>query len=206
MGMGVGLHSRGERFMQKLILASGSKARRVLLKQMGLKFEVSVSGATESHKFTGSCSALVVKNALSKARDVSRHYRSGLVIGADTVVLAGGKIIGKPRDLVDAKRTLKLLSRTPQWVYTGIAIVNIDNRREYTGYEKTKIYMIRLSGRQIDGYFKKVSPLDKAGSFDIQGVGGIFIDRIEGCFYNVVGLPLAKLASMLRRAGFDPFE
>lgn len=147
-----------------------------------------------------------MNNAMEKALDVARRYRSGVVIGADTVVLVGKKMIGKPRDLKDARRTLKLLSNKPQWVYSGVAVIDIDNGKRYLDYEKTKIYMYKLSDKQIMNYFKKVSPLDKAGSFDIQGLGGIFIDRIEGCFYNVVGLPIAKLAGMLRRTGIDFFE
>lgn len=189
--------------MRKIILASRSKARRKLLAQMGLSFVVAEAKTKESHILRGSCSKLVMDNALVKAIDVAKRYHSGVVIGADTVVLVGKKIIGKPKDLKDARKTLRLLSKNPQWVYTGVAVIDIDNAKSYTGYEKTKIYMYGLSDKQIENYFKKVSPLDKAGSFDIQGIGGIFIDRIEGCFYNVVGLPIARLAKMLRAVGVD---
>jgi len=144
-------------------------------------------------------------NALRKARDVASRFDSGVVIAADTVVLVGRKIIGKPRDIEDAFRTLKLISQKPQWVYTGLAVIDIDNKKTLTDHEKTKIYMYRLTDRQIRKYFKRVSPLDKAGSFDIQGLGSIFINRIEGCFNNVIGLPLAKLAKMLRKLGIDVF-
>ncbi|MFA5147294.1 MAG: nucleoside triphosphate pyrophosphatase [Candidatus Omnitrophota bacterium] len=191
--------------MRRIILASRSKARRELLKRIGLKFITAGSDAVERRKLIGSCSSLVTGNALAKARDVSKRFRSGVVIAADTVVLVGKKIVGKPKDLKDAFNTLKLLSRRPQWVYTGIAVIDIDKDRVFTGYEKTKVYVYRLTGRQIMSYFRKVSPLDKAGSFDIQGLGGVFIDRIEGCFYNVVGLPLAKLAKMLEKTGVSIF-
>lgn len=191
--------------MRKLILASRSKARQDLLKQMGLKFAVAASDVKESRIMKGSCADLVVNNALKKALDVAGKRSSGVVIGADTVVLVGKKIIGKPRDLKDAYRTLKLLSKKPQWVYSGIAVVDIESGKVYTDHERTKVYMYPLTDRQIKNYFKKVSPLDKAGSFDIQGMGGIFIDRIEGCFYNVVGLPLAKLARLLRKTGVEVF-
>lgn len=190
---------------RRIILASGSKARQKLLKQMGLKFTVAKSKIRECHILRGTASRIVMNNAAEKALDVARRYRSGVVIGADTVVLVGKKMIGKPRDLKDAHRTLKLLSNKPQWVYSGLAVIDIDNGKRYLDYEKTKIYMYKLSDKQIMSYFKKVSPLDKAGSFDIQGLGGIFIDRIEGCFYNVVGLPIAKLAEMLRLTGIDLF-
>jgi septum formation protein len=168
---------------------------------MGLDFRVVPSNARESRRIGRSCADLVIKNALRKARDVAGRRPSSVVVGADTVVYAGNRIIGKPRSIQDAARTLKFLSKRPQWVYSGIAVVDAATGREYTAFEKTKVLMYPLSDRQIMRYFSKVSPLDKAGSFDIQGMGGIFIDRIEGCFYNVVGLPLAKLAKLLRKTG-----
>jgi len=192
--------------MRKIILASKSKARRDLLKQIGLTFEIAESNARESRGLKGGCSGLVVDNALKKARSVAKRYDSGVVIAADTLVLVGKKIIGKPKDKKDAFRTLKLLSQKPQWVYTGIAVIDIDNKKEYKDYEKTKVYMYRLTDEEISHYLKWASPLDKAGSFDIQGLGGIFIDKIEGCFYNVVGLPLAKLAKILKKVGIKVFK
>ena len=176
-----------------------------MLKQIGLKFKVAKSNVREISKLNGSCADLVAENALRKAQDVAGRLKSGVVIGADTVVRAGNRIIGKPKNMKDAIETLKLLSKKPQWVYTGIAVVDIDNDRTFVDYEKTKIYMYHLTDRQIRNYFKRVSPMDKSGSFDIQGLGSIFIDRIEGCFYNVVGLPLAKLARLLNKAGVDVF-
>ncbi|MFA5336494.1 MAG: Maf family protein [Candidatus Omnitrophota bacterium] len=192
--------------MRKIILASQSKQRQRLLNQIGLEFVTAKSDTREDMRLKGSCAKLVMSNALKKAGDVAKRYSSGVVIAADTVVLSGRKIIGKPKDLADAFRTLKLISQKPQWVYTGMAVIDIDNKKVLTDYEKTKIYMYRLSDRQIRNYFKKVSPMDKAGSFDIQGLGSIFINRIEGCFNNVIGLPLAKLAKMLKRIGIDLFS
>lgn len=191
--------------MRKIILASQSKARQKLLKEIGLTFEVAKSDVKESRELKRGAAALVMENAFKKAKDVAKRFQSGVVIGADTVVLAGNRIIGKPSSMSDARRTLKLLSRKPQWVYTGIAIIDIENKGLSLDYEKTKIYMSPVTNRQIRNYFKRVSPFDKAGSFDIQGLGSIFIDRIEGCFYNVVGLPLAKLTKMLKEAGIDVF-
>ena len=191
--------------MRKIMLASASKARRALLEQIGLKFAVATSRIKEDRRLRGACSDLVVSNALKKAKDVARRQSSGIVIAADTVVLVGKKIIGKPKSIKDAFRTLKLLSKSPQWVYSGIAVIDIDRDKVYTDHEKTRIWMYPLTDEEIRRYFRKVSPLDKAGSFDIQGMGGIFIDRIEGCFYNVVGLPLAKLARILKKAGIDIF-
>lgn len=190
---------------RRIILASASRARRKLLKEIGLKFTVARSGVREHRLVKTNCKDLVIGNAMAKALDVSGKFKSGIVIGADTVVLVGKKIIGKPRNLKDAFRTLKLLSRKPQWVYTGIAVIDIDKNKAYASYDRTKVYMYRLSDSEIKNYFKRVSPLDKAGSFDIQGFGSCFIDRIEGCFYNVVGLPMAKLAKILKKTGMEVF-
>ena len=204
--MGIGIYRGGEsENMRRIILASRSPARQKLLRQIGLRFRVSVSKAPESRDLRNGCARLVIDNALKKAVDVSKRFDAGIVIAADTVVLVGNKIIGKPKNIKDAYATLRLLSKHPQWVYTGLAVIDIDSGLRYTTSEKTKVYMYPLTEAQMRRYFRKVSPLDKAGSFDIQGLGGIFIDRIEGCFYNVVGLPLAKLAKMLRKAGVEIF-
>ena len=188
--------------MRKIILASRSKARQKLLKQIGLKFHIVEADVRESSSLKGKrCSALVIDNAVKKARAVAKRFDTGVIIAADTVVLVGKRIIGKPRTMADAVRSLKVLSKSPQWVYTGVAVYDIDRARMLTDFEKTKVYMYPLDEEQIKKYFRKISPFDKAGSFDVQGPGSIFIDRIEGCFYNVVGLPLAKLGAMLKKVG-----
>jgi len=189
--------------MRRIILASKSKPRQKLLKQIGLRFKVVESRAKETVRLKGRCSDFVIDNALKKAQDVAARFDRGVVIAADTVVLVGKKIIGKPKKMGDAVRALKILSRKPQWVYTGIAVIDIDNARTLADYEKTKVYMYPLTDRQIRKYFKRISPFDKAGAFDVQGRGSVFIDRIEGCFYNVVGLPLARLAKILRKVGVE---
>jgi len=191
--------------MRRIILASRSKARQKLLKQIGLKFCVMGSRVKEDERLKGRCGDFVIRNALRKARDVAGRLNGGIVIGADTVVLAGRSIIGKPKSMRDACKALRILSKKPQWVYTGLAVIDVDSGKVYTDYEKTKVYMYPLTDEQISHYFSRISPFDKAGSFDVQGPGSIFIDRIEGCFYNVVGLPLAKLAKIFRRIGIEIF-
>ncbi len=186
-------------------MASRSKARRKLLNGIGLKFTVRASNVRERRVIKTNCADLVMENALLKAFDVAGRTKAGIVIAADTVVLVGNRIIGKPKSIKEAMRTLNLLSRKPQWVYTGIAVIDIDKNRKYASFDKTKVYMYHLTEREIKNYFKRVSPLDKAGSFDIQGFGGVFIDRIEGCFYNVVGLPMAKLARIIKKTGMEIF-
>jgi len=192
--------------MRKIILASKSKARQKLLRQIGLKFRVSELRVREKRVLKKKCNDLVIENALRKALNAAKKLKSGIVIGVDTVVLVNGKIIGKPRSMKDAFKTLKLLSRRPQWVYSGLAVIDIDNNVTSKACEKTKVYMRTLNDAEIKAYLKRASTLDKAGSFDIQGLGGMFVDRIEGCFYNVVGLPLAKLARMLKKSDVDIFH
>ncbi|MGE5197715.1 MAG: Maf family nucleotide pyrophosphatase, partial [Deltaproteobacteria bacterium] len=185
--------------MRKIYLASASKARKKLLKNLGLKFTVFPSTIKErrSHRNL-SYEELVKENALRKARDVASKVKTGLIIAADTVMVQDGRIFGKPRNLKDARRMLKKLSRRRQLVYTGIAVIDKDKNKTKVSCEKTGVYMDKLTDSEIREYFSRVTPLDKAGSFDIQGKGALFIRRIEGCFYNVVGLPLRKLYLMLK--------
>lgn len=167
----------------------------------GLKFKVISAKIKEEKKPGLSYATLVKRNALAKAQNVAGRVKNGIIIGADTIVVQGKKIFGKPRDLKAAQRMLKRLSGKPQWLYTGVAIIDKDQHKMRLCYEKTKVYMDRLTDREIKNYFARVSPLDKAGSFDIQGKGAFFIRRIEGCFYNVVGLPLRKLYRMFKEIG-----
>ena len=188
--------------MKKLILASASLQRQKLLKDLGVQFAVKVSQAQEVQKIRSTCSALVKHNALLKAQDVAVCLKSGVVVGADTVVYDGHKnLIGKPRNLQDAKKMLHALFSKPHWVYTGVAVIDAATGKRAVDYEKTKVFMLPLTDEEIDRYHRKVSPLDKAGGFDIEGGGSVFIHRIEGCYTNVIGLPIAKLAMMLRRFG-----
>lgn len=183
---------------RNIYLASDSKARKKLLKILGLKFKVLPSKVVQEKVNGRSFPGLVKSNALKKAKDAAARIKSGIVIGADTIAVQDGKVYGKPKDLKDARRMLKALSLKPQYLYTGIALIDKDNNKIKLACEKTKVYMDKLSDEQINSYFSCVSPLDKAGSFDIQGRGAFFIRRIEGCFYNVVGLPLRRLYKMLK--------
>ncbi|MFZ2938179.1 MAG: nucleoside triphosphate pyrophosphatase, partial [Candidatus Omnitrophota bacterium] len=193
--------------MKKLYLASESKARKKLLDIFGLKFKVLPSQVIEKQRSKNlSYAQLVKRNAEEKAKGVIKKIKSGIIIAADTIVVQDGKIYGKPKNLKSAHRMLKKLSQKPQWLYTGICVIDKDENKKFIDYEKTKVYMDKLTDEKIENYFSKVSPLDKAGSFDIQGRGAFFIRRIEGCFYNVVGLPLRKLYQMLNKTGLKVFS
>lgn len=186
--------------MKTIYLASNSKARKELLKSLGLKFKVLPGEVKERRSAQGISYAKLVKlNALKKALDAGRKVKSGVIIAADTIMVQGKRIFGKPKSLKDAKIMLKATAAKPQAVYTGLAVLDKDSGRVLVDYEKTIVYMDKLKDEDIDAYFKKVSPMDKAGSFDIQGKGALFVRKINGCFYNVVGLPLRKLYTMLKK-------
>lgn len=185
----------------RIYLASASPQRRKLLKFAGVRFTVRPSHVPEEQKIRSTCADLVKHNALIKAEHLARQLKKGIVIGADTVVYAGGRIIGKPKNLKEAKQVLKVLFSRPQWVYTGVAVINAGTGKRVVDYEKTRIFMHQLSDEEIDRYHGITSPLDKAGGFDIEGRGGLFINRIEGCYSNVIGLPMARLRVMLKKFG-----
>ncbi|VAX35896.1 Septum formation protein Maf [hydrothermal vent metagenome] len=187
---------------KKIILASGSVQRKKLLKQIGLKFSVQPSAAKEIMKIQTTCSALVKHNALLKVQDVAEKLKTGIVIGADTVAYMGNKkIAGKPKSLKEARDVLKILFNKPQWIYTGVAVIDVSTGQTIVDYEKTQVFMTHLTDKEIAAYHKRVNPFDKAGGFDIEGLGSVFIRRIEGCYSNVVGLPIAKVSNMLKKVG-----
>lgn len=188
--------------MKKLILASASVQRKNLMKLLKLPFVVRRSKAVEIDTIRTTVSDLVRENAFIKALDVAEETREpAIVIGADTVVYARGKLVLKPKDLPDAKKHLKLLMEEPHWVYTGVALIDTLTGKSLVEHERTRVFMNVLDDAEIDRYHREVPPMDKAGGFDIEGRGGLFIPRIEGCYFNVVGLPLARLAAMLKKFG-----
>jgi len=190
--------------MKRIILASASPQRRTLMKILDLPFTVKPSRARESVELGKGVAYLVEHNAKLKAREVAARSKSALVIGSDTVVYSARKrLILKPKNLREAKNNLKELMAKPHWVYSGVAVIDTDTGKTLVTHEKTKVFMRPLSDDVIDRYHKFVSPLDKAGGFDIEGKGALFIHRIEGCYFNVVGLPLAQLARMLKKFGVE---
>lgn len=187
--------------MVMLILASKSKARKKLLEALGVKFRVMPARVKEHADAVRHPARTVAANALLKARDAARRVKKGIVVGCDTLVWQDGRAFGKPASLKEARAMLKRLSHRPHVLYTGIAVIDAASGREMTEVEETRIEMEPLSDREIAQYFRKVSPLDKAGGFDVQGLGGSFIRRIRGCYFNVVGLPIARLRVMLKKFG-----
>ncbi len=190
--------------MQEIILASASPRRAELLKRIGIAFRVVPSDVDEALEGDLDARSLALKLACRKAMAVAARYPGALVLAADTVVCCEGEILGKPEDHRDAARMLQLLSGRTHEVSTGVVL-----RREITGHHReevvtTRVTFRRLSREEILGYIATGEPFDKAGGYGIQGYGALLVEGIEGCYSNVVGLPLARLGEMLREFGVDP--
>lgn len=187
--------------MRKLILASGSPRRKDLLHQIGLQFEIIPSNIEENISETDPLQ-LVKKLALLKAADVARRA-TGVVIGADTIVVADNTILGKPISTEDAIGMLERLNGSQHQVATGVAIVDSNSGREWLAVEVTQVFFRKYSSAEILKYVASGEPMDKAGAYAIQGQGSLFVQKIEGCFFNVMGLPLLKTAQLLKEAGIE---
>ena len=180
-----------------LVLASSSPRRIELLRMLGVRFSVIPSGIEEDSDQSMPVDDLVERNALSKASEIAGRLDTGLVIGADTVVVLDGKIYGKPSDLDDARRMLSELAGRTHQVFSGVAVVRVEDGASRTAHAVTDVAFRPFSGGQITRYFDMIDPLDKAGAYAIQGIGGVIIEKLAGCYYNVVGLPLTVLDDLL---------
>ena len=185
--------------MNRFVLASKSPRRREILENIGLDFEILVSSADED-KIARNISPemLVSQLALLKATAVAEKIDDGdaFIIGADTVVSLEGEILEKPVDEADAKRMLKELSGKTHSVFTGVCVFEKKSGKAISKYQKTDVTFKVLSDKKIDAYIKTGEPMDKAGSYGIQGKGALLIDGIKGDYFNVVGLPVALLADI----------
>lgn len=185
-----------------LVLASTSPRRRELLTMIGARFDLEFPRVDESaFSAITAPDRLVVRLAEAKARDVAARRPDDVVIGADTVVVLDGQILGKPREREEARRMLRQLSGRTHQVWTGLAVVHRASGRAELAAERTDVTFRELSQDEIDRYTQLGEGLDKAGAYAVQGVGALFVERLEGCYFNVVGLPLARLHSLLTRFG-----
>ena len=187
----------------KLILASASPRRAEILRSAGLPFSVLSSAVDETPVPTESPQDLVRRLALAKAELVAaRALGPAIVIAADTVVVLEGAILGKPRTSEDARQMLEKLSGRTHTVMTGVTLIRLPDveRREFI--ETTQVHFASISNEEIVKYLSSGEPFDKAGAYAIQGLGGRFIPRIDGCYFNVVGLPLSRLCKELAELGW----
>ena len=192
----------------ELYLASASPRRRELLDMLGFSYRLLLPNADENSAETDPA-RLVAELAARKAEAAlellsAEERKNALIIGADTIVYANGEILGKPKDRADAVRMLRSLAGTTHAVYSGVALVKADGT--VSGSECTTVHFGDMSDGEIDAYVATGEPMDKAGSYAVQGICSMWIDGIEGCHFNVIGLPIRKMYNMLREMGIDPMS
>ncbi len=189
--------------MREIILASSSPRRAELLKRLGVSFRVVPSLVEEAPLDAAEPRQLALRRAGAKAGKVAEQYPQSLVLAADTVVWLDGRVLGKPKSVPEAREMLQFLSGRQHLVFTGVALhVKASGLRQEDAVA-TRVQFRSLSQGEIGEYLATGEPLGKAGGYGIQGYGALLVARIEGCFYNVVGLPLARLGEMLKSFGVD---
>jgi septum formation protein len=184
-----------------LILASGSPRRLELMRRLAIPFEVAPSGADEDPGAEREPEVVVRRLARAKAETAAIGRAAGVVLGFDTVVVLDGEMIGKPRDAAEARATLRRLRARAHTVYTGLTLLDIAAGHAYSSAVTTTVLMGDYGEGVLSGYVATGEPMDKAGSYAAQGAGAALIAAIDGCWTNVVGLPLCELARLLRLAG-----
>ena len=188
-----------------IVLASASPRRRALLEALGIELEVVVSDAPET--LEGLPREVVIRNAIAKRDEVrSRTTTPALIVAADTVVVIENEILGKPDDLDAARAMLSRLSGNTHSVLTGVAIAHTGTDRAAEGVEETRVTFRELSAAEIDLFVEAVRPLDRAGAYTVDGPGSLLVERYEGCYQNVLGLPLVCLDRLLRTIGDNLFS
>ena len=184
---------------KKLVLASASPRRKLLLSQLGLEFEVKESGVNEDGHDGLHPEQYVSTLSAKKASSVGSGEQDAIIVGADTIVVIDDKILNKPLSEQEAGDMLRTLSGRTHKVYTGFTLFDRPSDKSVTAVEVTKVTFRKLDDDEIASYVASGSPMDKAGAYGIQDdYGAVFVERIEGCFYNVVGFPLAKFYSTLK--------
>ncbi len=181
---------------KRIILASQSPRRIELLKKIIANFEVQISNIDENCNQNNPVK-FVKEISKKKATNIAQNINEGIIIGADSIVVRNNKILGKPANEKEAFEMLNFLSGHTHHVYTGVTIINKPNNQIISDFEVTMVKFRTLDKWEIETYINLEHPFDKAGSYGIQDESAVFVERIEGCFYNVVGLPLAKLFKLL---------
>ena len=185
-----------------IILASASPRRKELLEQINIKFKIMVSNVDENCVFNGDISEYVKELAFQKANSIKNKVTGNFcIIGSDTVVFFENKILGKPKDKEDAFNMLKKLQNNKCIVSTGLCIIKVEkgNKKIYKDVSTCEVYLDEMTDEEIDEYINTGEPMDKAGAFAIQGIGGRYIKEIKGDYYAVVGLPINKVYKILRK-------
>lgn len=189
-----------------LLLASSSERRKRILSECGIRFMAVPAGVEEENGPEGGIIRAVLRNARIKAEYVSRGPGEGVVLGADTLVLFEDDTIGKPVDFSGAKKLFERFSGRELKVYTGLSVIDCGSGRTASGWDETDVRVRKIANREIGTYLEHLGPFDRAGGFSIEGPGSLVFDDIRGSYYNVLGLPMARLADVLKEAGLDIFS
>jgi len=200
LGYTIGSTEGEKRMPGTIILASGSPRRRELLGHMRLPFELLVTDVDETvANPTPDCALELAVRKARAAAQALRTRREGLILAADTIVWCENQLLGKPADADDAVRMLSLIAGRWHEVYTGVCVLSLADGREETLLERSRVHLVPLTGAEIAAYVATGEPMDKAGAYAIQGLGGAFIDEIAGSPSNVMGLPTAQTRMLLKR-------
>lgn len=191
--------------MNPVVLASASPRRKALLEALGIETQVMRSGATET--LDGTPRDVVLFNAIAKRDDVAdRIEQAAVVVAADTIVVLGKEILGKPADAGEAVSMLNRLSGRTHSVFTGVALVDSQSGRISEGIEETRVTFRELSQNEIEKFVDIVNPVDRAGAYTVDGPGSLLIDGYDGCYQNVLGLPIVLLDRLFRDIGDSLFD
>ena len=193
--------------MKQLVLATASPRRIELLEQLHVAFIAEKSSFAEPpYEASQNPEEYVIQNACGKARDIAGRYNNALVVGADTVVVLESSVLGKPATRQEAREFLRALSGRRHTVHTGVCIIDTDKKTTLSECEKTQVMFRDLTEQEVHSYLGCINPMDKAGAYAIQGAGALIVAGINGCYYNVVGFPLARLEQMLLKTGVSLFD
>ena len=187
--------------MQKIILASQSPRRRDLLKQIGLEFEIDPSNYEEDMTLDMEPRKLAEDLSLGKTKDVAQRHKDSIIISADTIIAVDNEVFGKPKTPEKAKYMLQKLSGRAHSVITGFTIINTEINKQISKSVETKVYFKNISEEEMDAYIATGEPLDKGGGYAIQGMAALFVEKIEGDYFNIVGLPIIAIVDELKNFG-----
>jgi septum formation protein len=189
--------------MKKIVLASASPRRRELLEKIGLKFEVDASDCKEEIDSELEPDEFVRQISIKKAKSVAVRHKNAIIIAADTIGVIGKKILGKPHTENEARIMLHEISGKSHSVITGFTVLDTATNKILSRTVNTNVYIKNLTKQETDAYVKTGEPMDKAGAYAIQGLGAVIVEKIEGDYYNVMGLPLNALAEALKEFGIN---
>jgi septum formation protein len=189
--------------MKEIILASASERRSSILTSCGIDHLIVVSGVEEDMENGRPVSDIVLANAVRKAEKIAQGAGDAVIIGADTLVVHGEDILGKPQDENAARDMLRKFSGGEVEVYTALCVVDTGTGKKSSGFEKSSLEVASLTEEEVEKYFRLLGPYDKAGGFTIEGVGSLLFDNIKGSYFNILGLPMMKLSALFAEVGLD---